>query len=151
MKRFSFSLRSVAVLRGHREQLARDVFAASVHAYVQAEEHLALVRAQIADLGRVLAAGRSGTFLAADAAALFRVYRSVSAAEMTSERDVIEKRDVMKRRRAEYLEANRQLKIVRQLEDKARARHRAETLRHEQAELDDFAGFRAARPSLLPS
>lgn len=149
MKRFRFSLQSVAVIRAHREVLAREAYAASVHAYVQAAERLAIVRAHVADLEKMLSAGRSGTFLAADAAALFRVYRTQCAAELTSERAVIEARDTMKRLRGEYIEANRQLKVIRELEDKARGRHRAETLRVEQAELDDFAGFRSAHASLL--
>jgi len=149
MKRFRFPLRPVTVIRAHRELRAREAFAASVHAYVQAEQHLAAVRAQVAELAHLLAAGRHGTFLAAEAADLFRVYRTECAAEIAVERQVIEARDAMNRRRAEYLEANRQLKIVDQLEERARARHRAETLRGEQAELDDFAGILAARRPAL--
>lgn len=149
MKRFRFPLRPVAVLRAHRELRAREAFAASVHVYVQSEERLAAVRAKVAELGKLLADDRNGSFLAGDAATLFRVYRSECEAEMTAERAVIAARDAMNRSRADYLEANRQLKIVSQLEDKVRARYRAEMLHSEQAELDDFAGFRAARQAVL--
>lgn len=149
MKRFRFPLRPLAVLRAHRELRAREAFAASVHAYVQTEERLAATRARVGELEQVLFAGRSGSFGAADAAGLFRVYRSECQAEMDAERAVIEAREAMNARRADYLEANRQLKIVGKLEDQARARHRADTLRAEQVDLDDFAGFRAARRNAL--
>jgi flagellar FliJ protein len=149
MKRFRFPLRPVAVLRAHRELRAREAFAAAVHAYVQTEERLATTRARVADLEELLFAGRSGRFLAADAAALFRVYRAECQAEMEAEREVIEARDVMQKRRADYIEANRQLKIVSRLEEKARLTHRAANARAEQNELDEFAGFNAFRRPAL--
>ncbi len=149
MKRFRFPLRPVAVLRAHRELRAREAFAASVHAYVQAEERLAATRARVAELAGVLFDGRTGTFLAAEAASLFRSYRAECEEQVQVERQVIEARDAMNRRRQEYLDANRQLKVVQRLEEKARTRHRAEANLAEQKALDDFAGYRAARRALL--
>lgn len=149
MKRFRFPLRPVAVLRAHREMRAREAFAASVHAYVQAEEQLASTRARVAELAATLFDGRSGTFLAAEAASLFRAYRAECEEEVQVERRVIEARDAMNHRREEYLQANRQLKVVQRLEEKARTHHRVEANRSEQAELDDFAGFRASRRVLF--
>lgn len=143
MKRFRFPLRPVAVLRAHREMRAREAFAASVHAYVQAEELLAATRARVAELAGALFDRRAGSFLAAEAASLFRSYRAECEEQLQVERKVIEARDAMNLRRDEYLQANRQLKVVQRLEEKARARHRTETNRAEQAELDDFAGYRA--------
>jgi flagellar export protein FliJ len=55
----------------------------------------------------------------------------------------------MNHRREDYLQANRQLKGVQRREEKARSRHRVESHRAEQAELDDFAGARTARRVLL--
>jgi len=145
MKRFRFPLRPVAVLRAHKEMRAREAFAASVHAYVQAEEVLAATRARVAQLAQALFDRRGETFLAAEAASLFRSYRAECEEELQVERRVIEARDFMQKCRAEYLEANRQLKVVSKLEDKARARHHAAAVLEEQAALDDFAGFRAVR------
>jgi flagellar protein FliJ len=93
MKRFHFPLRPVAVVRAHRELRARDAFAAAVHAYVQSEERLANTRTRVAELERMLFAGRSERFGAADAAALFRVYRAECQVEMQAERDVIAAKD----------------------------------------------------------
>jgi len=149
MKRFHFPLRPVAVLRAHKELRAREAFAASVHAYVKTEERLATTRARVADLEQLLFAGRSGRFAAADAAALFRVYRTECHGEMETEREVIAARDTMNLRRNEYIEANRQLKIIDRLEEKARIKNRAENARSEQNELDEFAGYRASRRPAL--
>jgi flagellar FliJ protein len=144
MKRFRFPLRPVAVLRAHRELRAREAFAASVHAYVQAEERLAATRARVAELAAVLFEGRGGTFLAADAAASFRAYRAECEEEVQVERAMFAAKAEMQKKRDEYLEANRQLKVVQRLEEKARAHHRTEMNRAEQAALDDFAGYRSA-------
>lgn len=149
MKRFRFPLRPVAVIRAHKELRAREAFAASVHAYVQAEERLAATRARVAELAQMLFDGRGGTFLAAEAASLFRSYRAECDEQLKVERQVIEARDVMQKRRAEYLTASRELKVVNKLEEKARALHRAASLVEDQAAMDDFAGFRAARRPVL--
>ena len=149
MKRFHFPLRPVAVIRAHKEMRAREAFAVSVHAYVKTEERLAVTRARVADFERLLFAGRSGRFQAADAAALFRVYRMECHAELETEREVVAAKDTMNLRRNEYVEANRQLKIIHRLEEKARDKNRLENARMEQNELDEFAGYRASRRPVL--
>jgi flagellar FliJ protein len=149
MKKFRFPLQPVGVLRAHQELRAREIFAAAVHHYVQTEERLTALRKRVADLAEVLFHGRSNRFLAADAAALMRVYRGECDGVIKCEREVIEARDAMQQRRAEYIEANRRLKTVGKLEEKARERHRLEVLRAEQAELDELAGFRAFRQPAL--
>jgi flagellar FliJ protein len=68
---------------------------------------------------------------------------------MEAEREVIESREQMQVRRSEYIEANRRLKIVTRLEEKARDRHRLSILRGSQEELDELAGFRAFRQPIL--
>ncbi len=149
MKRFHFPLRPVAVIRAHKELRAREAFAAAVHAYVQTEERLATTRARVADMEQLLFAGRSDRFIAADAATLFRVYKTECHAELETEREVITARDTMNLRRTEYIEANRQLKIIHRLEEKARHKNRLENAKIEQNELDEFAGYRASRRPAL--
>lgn len=149
MKRFRFPLRPVAVLRAHHELRAQEAFAAAVHAYVAAEEHLADTRARLARLAEALHAHRSDAYSAADAAAMFRAYRAECAEEMREEREVIAARDAMQQRRAAYFEAHRALKVVQRLEEKARATHRTEAARAEQVELDEFASLRHGRRPAL--
>jgi flagellar export protein FliJ len=149
MKRFHFPLRPVKILRSHRELRAREIFAASVHTYVQTEQALALERQRVVQLEQLLSSSRKAGCQAGDAAALFQAYRAECAAEIAAERAVIEARSAMNQRREEYIEANRQLKVVNQLADKARFRHRAATLHSEQVEMDDLAGLRARRRTFL--
>lgn len=149
MKRFRFPLRPVAVVRAHKELRAKEVFAAAIHVYVQAEERLAVTRARIAELEDTLFAGRGGRFMATEAAGLFRVYRAERQAELNVERSVIEARDMMNKRRGEYLDAHRQMEVVNRLEEKARALHRAESLRYEQSQIDEFAGYAATKRTAI--
>lgn len=154
MKKFRFPLRPVAVLRSHLELKAREAFAKAVHLYVVAEEKLATVRAHVAELEGILFQGRRDRFSAGETAAFFRAYRAECATELAVEREVIAARAEMQHKRAEYLEANRKVKVVQRLEDKARATHRQEVARAEQAEFDDLAGHRALlrrRQNLLAS
>lgn len=148
MKKFRFPLQPVGVLRAHEELRAREVFAAAVHRYVQTEARLAALRQRVAELAEVLFHGRSGRFLAGDAAALLRVYRGECNAIIETEREVIEARAAMNTRRQEYIEANRRLKIVQKLEERARDHHRVEVRRADQHELDELAGFRACRQTV---
>jgi flagellar FliJ protein len=145
MKRFRFPLRPVAVLRAHRELRAREVFAAAVHAYVTAEENLAMARVRVADFESVLSAGRVGRFNAAAEVQSLAAYSRECAVAAEAERAVVSARATMQERRGEYIEAHRRLEVVKRLEEKARLTHRLDANREEQAEFDDFSGQRAAR------
>jgi len=145
MKKFRFPLQPVGILRTHQELKAREEFAAAVHAYVQVEEKLGRLRARTAELAELLARGRTDRFIAADAAALLRVYRNECQAVLALELEVAEAREKMQLKRNAYIDANRRLKIVQRLEEKARANHSFAVQRASQEELDELAGFRAFR------
>lgn len=151
MKRFRFSLRPVAVLRAHRDSRAREAFATAVHLYVQAEEELNRTRIRMRALEGALFAGRQQRYRAAEAALLLSDYQRECTNESEAEHRVTTARDEMHRRRDEYLEAHRQLEVVQRLEEKARATHRREVDREEQAESDDFANHRRIRPISVPA
>jgi flagellar FliJ protein len=150
MKKFRFPLRPVAVVRAHVELRAREQLAAAIHAYVEAEERLATTRVRITRLEDGLFSNRGNLFRATEAAELYRIYRSERQAEIVVERGVIEARDSMEKRRKEYLEAHRQLEAVNRLEQRARGRHRAYTIKMEQAQIDETAGYAMARRTALP-
>jgi flagellar FliJ protein len=150
MKRFRFPLRPVAVLRAHRDTRAREAFAAAVHLYVQAEEDLTRTRVRMRALEGALCSGREQRFRAAEAALLLSDYRRECASEAEAEQRVNRAREEMHRRRDDYLEAHRALEVVQRFEEKARASHRRETDRAEQAEADDFAGHRHIKPFSVP-
>ncbi len=144
MKRFRFPLRSVAVLRAHREMRAQEAFAAAVHRYVKAEETLAAVRARLAQFEAALFAGRRECFSAADEAHSLNAYRRECTVEGESERAVITARATMEQRRGEYLDAHRKVEVIKRLEQKAQTAHRLAAGREEQAAFDEFAGRRFA-------
>lgn len=144
MKRFRFPLKPVAVLRAHRETLAREAFGAAVTAFVRAEAELATIRGRIAQFEAALEGVRQAAFSALEQAQLLDGYRRERAIEAKAERSLSEARQHMDKKRAEYLEAHRQVEIVKRLEQRARSAHARELLREEQAELDDFASRRAS-------
>ena len=149
MKRFRFPLRPVAVVRAHQELRAREHFATAVHAYIEAQEALQRTRVRMQALESALFSGRNTTYRAAEAALLLADYRRECTAEVETERAAIAAREEMEKKRAEYLEAHRKLEVVHRLEDKARAVHRRETDREEQAEFDDFASRRRLKSALI--
>lgn len=149
MKRFRFPLRPVAVLRAHREIRAREAFAASVHAYVQSEEFLAATRARVAQFEGALFAGRRTTFNPSEEAQQLAAYRRECTAEVEAERAMFAARAAMDKARTDYLDAHRNLEVVKRLETKSRLAHHLEANREEQAEFDDFATRRAMRRSPL--
>ena len=151
MKRFQFPLRPVAMLRAHRELRAREIFAAALQNYSMAEEHLRRVGLRLRALEKSLFDGREKTFHASEAALLLSDYRRECAAETEAEGRVTVAREEVRKARADYLEAHRQLKIVGRLEEKARDHHRLENNRAEQAELDELAGSRRDQPFLISS
>lgn len=151
MKRFRFPLRPVAVLREHREAQAREIFAESVHGYVQAEGELNRTRTRMQALEVELRGSRQTQFRPGEALLLLADYRRECALEVEKERAVNEARLLMQKRRAEYLEAHRQLEVVERLETKARAEHRREGDREAQAEADDFASRRRTQPFAVSS
>jgi flagellar FliJ protein len=149
MKKYRFPLRPVAVLRSHAEQKAREIFAAAVRAYVAAEESQRAAALRVAEIGADLSAARAGTYTAEEAAMLYRAYRNECDEEMRQQRLLIEARELMNRRRAEYLEANRRRRVVERLEQKAREQHRVAVIAAEQAEADELAGARVHQRSRL--
>jgi len=145
MKKFRFPLRPVAVLREHQQARTREAFAAAVHDFVQAEAQLAKKRNEREDLASVMHDGRRETFRPADAASFWDSYRLVCDEEKKCEKAVLDARAAMEQSRQIYLEAHRAVKVVEQLEKKARSQHRSEAERESQKESDELAGMRVAR------
>jgi flagellar FliJ protein len=151
MKRFHFSLKPVAIMRAHRELSAREALAASLAALGQTEARLAAARARIADLEAVIRSSRSGSFRPTDGVAFGQAYRREWGAEAEAQKQVATARSAMEKRREACIEANRNLKVITQLEEKARAIYRQERQRAEQGEIDELAGRSASRRRHLSS
>ena len=145
MKRFQFPLRSVALLRAHREMAARESLASSMRACAAAEERLGAVLGRMAEMERMRSAGRQVRFKPADEVAFVMAYRRECAAAAEARRVLTAAIAEVEARRRACVEANRQVKVVSRLESIAVANHRLGVSRAEQAEFDEAAGRRAAR------
>ncbi|MFT3783284.1 MAG: flagellar FliJ family protein [Nibricoccus sp.] len=145
MKKFRFPLRSVATLRSLRELKAREQFSEAVHAFVTAEEFLQMVRERVAALENVLRSGRAQTFRAGDEASFLEAYRVETSAAARAAAEVEKARAAMETARQAWLGTRRDVKVVENLETKAKAAHRREVDREDQAALDDRTSAIAAR------
>jgi flagellar protein FliJ len=143
MKRFHFSLRPAAVLRAHRELLAREALATALRALGEAQIRLSAARERSAELETVIAAGRRKQFQPAAEAVFYQAYLASRAAELEHEKLVAAAAAELQRRRNACIEANRELKVIERIELRAREAHRQDNLRSEQNEIDEIAGFRA--------
>lgn len=148
MKKFRFPLQSVATLRNMRENQQRERFAAAVHRFVDAEQALAEVRKRIDQLENLIAAERSGNFRPAAQIAFMQALEAEQRHRLLAAGQVAEAKAAMERERMAWLEARRDVRLIKILEDKARAVHRHELDREEQALLDDRANSLASRTAV---
>lgn len=147
MKKFRFPLGSVITLRRMRETERREAFAAAVHTYVLAEEALAAVARQVAQLEEIIAAERVAGCNAAAQVSFLHALSDERARRSQAAAKVDETKDAMERARLAWLEARRELRLVEILEGKARAAHRFAAEREEQSLLDDRTNALFARAS----
>jgi len=145
MKRFRFSLTPVQAVRMQAKARAREVLAGTLHALAQAEAEQAAIHRRMGDLEQALRAGRTAGGNAAEAAHTYAAYVRELADEKACEARVAEVRKTVEQARLAYTEAHRRVEVIDRLETKARATHRLDCLREEQAEFDDLAGRRHAR------
>ncbi|HEY1764004.1 MAG TPA: flagellar export protein FliJ [Opitutaceae bacterium] len=145
MKKYAFPLRSVAILRAHREHAAREALAAANRVCSALEIRLNAARLCLNEMEQLRSAGRSGCFRPADDVAFFHAYRQQWATESDLCQQLADAVAQADKRRDACVEANREVKAIERLEATAIAAHRAQIGRAEQAEFDEHAGRRAAR------
>jgi flagellar FliJ protein len=145
MKKFRFPLHPVAILREHHRARTREAFAATVRSFMEAEAQLDRRRAERSDLEKLVQEGRRTTFRAADEISFWDAYRRLSEEEVKAEKIVLDARNAMEESRKIYLEAHRSVKVIENLEVKARTAHRLGVDREAQLESDELAGLRVAR------
>lgn len=145
MKKFRFPLRSVVTVRSLREMRAREQFAFAVHAYVQASEHLQMLQTRLAELEEILRSGRTKMFRAADEASFLDAYKDETTAAAKAAAALEEARSAMETARQTWLASRRELRVLDNLEQKARQIHRHEAEREDQAALDDRTSAISAR------
>jgi flagellar FliJ protein len=151
MKKFVFPLRSVETVRAMRELRAREIFTEALHAFIAAENGLERAREQRRKLEEILVASRGPTLFPADQVAYLNAYHD----ELARERQAAQERAVAKTeldlRRDAWVAARRDLRVIENLEVKAREAYRRELEYEEQKLLDDRTNATAGRTPMLTS
>jgi flagellar export protein FliJ len=146
MKKFRFPLRTVATVRSLTELRARERFSSAVQAFVEAEERLLDVRNRLKEYEDVLKSGREKrAFRAADEASFLAAFKQETVRATKLEAEAATARATMESARQAWLEARRDVRVIENLETKARRAHQLETDREVQAALDDRTSALAAR------
>jgi flagellar export protein FliJ len=145
MGRFRFTLKSVAVVRAHKELLAREELVVATRARAEAEARLDAATHRLVEMEKVRSEGRAGRFRPADEIAFFLAYRRECAMEAELRKQMAAAVSETEVRRTACVEANREVKVMDRLEASARLAHRTAAYRVEQAEFDEIAGRRSSR------
>jgi flagellar protein FliJ len=149
MKKFRFPLRSVETVRGMREMRAREAFTAALHAYAEAEAVLAQAREQRRRLEDVIVMSRGARLRPADQVAFQDAYREELAREARAAQASTTAKTRLEERREAWIVTRRDLRVIENLEAKARQTYRREVEYEEQKLLDDRTNATAGRAPLL--
>jgi flagellar FliJ protein len=145
MKKFRFPLRSVTTIRNLRELRAREQFSAAVQTYIAADEQLQSIRAKLTELEDILRSGRAQRFRPTDEVSFIQALKDETIKATRADAAVTTARNAMEVARQAWLESRRDLRVLENLERKARTLHRQETERENQAAMDDRTSALVAR------
>jgi flagellar export protein FliJ len=147
MKKFRFPLRSVATVRSMIELRAREQFSRAVQACVAAEKKLTLQRERVAELESIIRSGRLERFRPADQSTFMAAFKDETAVIAKFTAELNSARREMESARQAWLESRRDVRVIENLEQKARHAHMLEVERENQAAMDDRTGAMVARAS----
>lgn len=151
MKKFRFSLRSVETVRALKEMRAREAFSNALQEHARAQQTLEHVKSDIRALEELLLEERSGALRAPYQGAYIRAHELSLDRQTEAENTCQEKAKLLDARREEWVLARRDLRVIENLESKARQEFRKEYEREEQALLDDRTSAVTGRAPLLMS
>lgn len=145
MKKFRFPLRTVATVRSLAELRARERFSQAVQVYVEAENRLQALRERLAEFEELLRSERGRAFKPADQASFLAAFKEDTVRATKLEAEVAAARQALEVARQAWLESRRDVRVIENLETKARRAHRVELEREDQLALDDRTSALAAR------
>ena len=151
MKKFSFPLRSVGTVRAMRELRAREAFTEALNVFVAAEERVTRAREQRRKLEDILVASRGATLRAPDQVTYLNAYHDELARERQAAQECADAKVELDQRRELWVNARRDLRVIENLEIKARQVYRHDFEYEEQKLLDDRTNATAGRAPLLMS
>jgi flagellar export protein FliJ len=145
MKKFAFPLRSIATVRNLREMQARDAFSKSVHVYVATEQRVQAQRRRIAELEEILRSGRLERFCPADQASFMAAFQDETRTLTGFETEMANAKAAMEKAREGWMNARKEVRVIENLETKARRTWQRDVERETQNAMDDRACAAAAR------
>jgi flagellar FliJ protein len=151
MKKFNFPLRSVGTVRAMREMRAREAFTEALHTYLGAQERLQRAREQRRKLEDILVTSRGATLRPPDQVTYINAYQDELARERQAAQESAAAKAELDQRRELWVNARRDLRVIENLEVKARQVYRHELEYEEQKQLDDRTNATAGRAPLLMS
>lgn len=151
MKKFRFSLQSVQTVRAIKEMRAREAFSAAVHKAMEAENKLLAVRDRLAALEGLLVSGRSAVMVPSEQVAFLNEYEVQRRVEKEVQTEFEKSRKELDEQRELWIVTRRDLKVIDNLETKARHEYRVEFEREQQALMDDRTNALAGRAPLMSS
>jgi flagellar export protein FliJ len=151
MRKFRFPLRSVETVRAMLELRAREAFTEALHAFHAAEDRLRQAREQRRKLEGILVASRGATLRPADQVSYLNAYHAELARERQAAQESETAKAELDKRREVWTAARRDLRVIENLEVKAREVYRRELEYEEQKILDDRTNATASRAPLLMS
>lgn len=145
MKRFHFPLRSVGVVRSAHEMRRREQLSEAIRAEAEAEAARDAARRDLRDLEAVMASARGNRFRATEQIAFLEEQRRLADREKEAAAALLKAAERREECRVAWLLARRDLRLVENLEQRARAAHRREEEREAQLALDDRTNALASR------
>ncbi|PTY08796.1 hypothetical protein DB347_04290 [Opitutaceae bacterium EW11] len=145
MKKFRFPLRSVATVRSLAELRAREAFSKAVQVFVEAEQHLRAIRDRIRQFQEILLSDRGNAFRAGDQVSFLNALKQETINATKAEAEVAKARTALEAARQAWLEARRDVRVIENLETKAKQAYLHEVERENQLAMDDRASALAAR------
>lgn len=151
MKKFQFSLRSVQTVRSIHEMRAREAFSAAVHAVLLAEEKLNEIQRQELVIEGAMRDGRGSIVRPFEQVALLQEQEMLKSRRKIASEELSKASEKRETCRQAWIHARRDLKVIDNLETKARQHYRRECEVEEQKLIDDRTNATVGRETLLMS
>ncbi len=151
MKKFRFSLRSVQTVRAIREMREREAFSFALKVHADAEAQVQKIKSDILRLEDLIRTKRGSIVIAAEQVSFLHEHGFLRDREKEAIASQEKARVKLDECRETWIVARRDMRVIENLEAKARQEYRLEFEREEQALLDDRTNATYGRAPLLMS
>lgn len=149
MKKFRFPLRSVQTVRNIRELRAREVFSAALAAHRKSLEAEQAARDRLAELQRILSNERAGSFFPAEHVTYMNALQVSTCQLRDASEAVVLAAKHMDECREAWIATRMDVRVIENLETKARQEYLREGEREAQSAMDDRTNALFGRAPLM--